>query len=105
MRSFSRYHKYTLGADLRDSARRVLKLVVRANSRRDKLPLLMELRDELEQLKVVLRLCQDVKAFANFKAFEHAISKAVEIARQTGGEPDTPRATRRARKYGTGRRA
>ena len=34
--NFSRYHKYTLGADLRDGARRVLKLVVRANARRDK---------------------------------------------------------------------
>ena len=34
VRGFSRYHKYALGSDLRDGARRVLKLVVRANSRR-----------------------------------------------------------------------
>ncbi len=33
---FSRYHKYSLGADIRDGARRTLRLVVRANSRRDK---------------------------------------------------------------------
>ena len=85
VRSFSRYHKYTLGADLRDGARRVLKLLVRANSRRDKLPVLLDVREEVEQLKVVLRLCQDVKAFASFKAFEHAIGKAVEIARQNEG--------------------
>jgi hypothetical protein len=41
---FSRYHKYTLGADLRNGARCVLKLVVRANARRDKvlLPLSVE---------------------------------------------------------------
>jgi hypothetical protein len=38
VRSFSRYHKYTLGTDLRDGARLVLKLVVRANTRRDKAP-------------------------------------------------------------------
>jgi len=85
VRSFSRYHKYTLGADLREGARRVLKLVVRANSRRDRVPLLIEVREEVEQLKVLLRLCQDVKAFANFKAFENAISKAVEIAKQNEG--------------------
>ena len=66
MRSFSGYHKYSLGADLRDGARRVLKLVVRANSRRDKLPVLLDVREEVEELKVVLRLCQDVKAFASF---------------------------------------
>ena len=72
VRSFSRYHKYTLGTDLRDGARRVLKLVVRANTRRDKVPVLLELREEVEELKVILRLCQDVKAFANFDAFEQA---------------------------------
>jgi 23S rRNA-intervening sequence protein len=85
VRSFSRYHKYTLGTDLRDGARRVLKLVVRANTRRDKVPALLELREEVEELKVVLRLCQDVKAFANFAAFEQAITKAVEIAKQNEG--------------------
>ena len=29
--NFSRYHKYSIGSDLRDVAREVLKLVVRAN--------------------------------------------------------------------------
>jgi 23S rRNA-intervening sequence protein len=64
VRGFSRYHKYTLGADLRDGARQVLKLIVRANARRDKAPLLLDVREEVEQLKVVLRLCHDVKALA-----------------------------------------
>ena len=40
--NFSRYHKYALGADLRDGARRALKLVVRANARRDKTPVLLQ---------------------------------------------------------------
>ena len=48
---FSRSHKYSLGADLRDGARRVLKRVVRADARRDKVPVLPELREELEELK------------------------------------------------------
>jgi hypothetical protein len=85
VRQFSRYHKYTLGADLRDGARRTLKLVVRANARRDKGPVLLELREALEELKVLLRLGQDVKAFANFNAFEHAITQVVEIAKQNEG--------------------
>jgi hypothetical protein len=62
-RNFSRAHKYTLGADLRDGTRRVLKLIVRANARYDKVPLLLEVREEIEALKVVVRLCQDVKRF------------------------------------------
>ncbi len=83
--NFARYHKYTLGTDPRDGARRALKLVVRANARRDKVSVLLELREELEELKVLLRLGQDVKAFSNFRAFEHAITQVVEIAKQNEG--------------------
>lgn len=85
VRNFSRYHKYSIGADLRDSARKVLKLVVRANSRRDKEQTLLELREELEELKVLLRLCHDAKAFPNFNSFEHAIGLVTEIAKQNEG--------------------
>ncbi len=85
VQNFSRYHKYALGADLRDGARRALKLVVRANARRDKVPVLLQLREELEELKVLLRLGQDVKAFANFTSFQHAMTLVVEIAKQNEG--------------------
>src|SRR5262249_47653603 len=83
--NFSRYHKYALGADLRDGARRALTLVVRANGRRDKTPVLLQLREELEELKVLVRLGQDVKAFPTFKSFEHTITLVVEIAKQNEG--------------------
>jgi hypothetical protein len=85
VRSFSRYHKYSLGTDLRDGARRVLKLVVRANARVDKTPALLSLREELEELKVLVRLCHDVKAFNSFNSFEHAIGLVTEIAKQNEG--------------------
>ena len=91
--NFSRYQKpvlsseqreriegYSLGTDLRDGARRVLKLVVRANARHDKVPVLLQMREEIEELKVLLRLGHDVKAFANFNSFEHAILQVTEIA-------------------------
>ncbi len=85
VRNFSRYHKYSLGQDMRDGARRALKLIVRANSRRDKVSVLLEVREELEQLKVLLRLGQDVKVFPNFNSFEHAITLVTEIAKQNEG--------------------
>jgi len=37
-----RAHEYGLGAELREGAWRVLRLVVRANARRDKAPVLLE---------------------------------------------------------------
>lgn len=38
VRNFSRYHRYSLGRDLRDGSRRVLRLIVRANARRGRGP-------------------------------------------------------------------
>jgi DNA-binding transcriptional LysR family regulator len=39
----------------------------------------------VEQLKVLLRLAHDVKAFAKASSFEHAVTLAVEIAKQNEG--------------------
>ena len=85
VRGFPRYHKYSLGADLREAARRSLRLVVRANSRREKAPVLLELREELEELKALLRLAHDVKALPKISSFQHAVTLVVEIARQNEG--------------------
>ena len=67
VRGFSRYHKYSLGTELREGARWVLRLVVRANGRRDKAPVLLEIRDQCEDLKVLIRLGHDAKVFGSFK--------------------------------------
>lgn len=85
VRKFPRYQKYTVGTDLREGARRVLKLVVRANARRDKAPALLEVREEVESLKAVLRLAHDTQAFASLRSFEHAVVLAVEVAKQNEG--------------------
>ena len=66
VRHFSRYHKYTLGTELRDRARQIVHLIVQANNSADKRPLLLNLRAELEQLKLTVRICKDVQAFHNF---------------------------------------
>ena len=41
--------------------------------------------EEVEELKVLLRLCHDAKGFPNFHSFEHAIGLVVNIARQNEG--------------------
>ena len=46
---------------------------------------LLQLREQLEELKVLLRLGQDLKVFSGFSAFEHAISQVVELAKQNDG--------------------
>lgn len=87
VRSFSRYHKYGLGAELRDGARRVLRLVVRANARIDKLPVLLQVREEVEELKVLLRLGHETRALPNMNSFEQGATLLVGIAKQNEGKP------------------
>jgi hypothetical protein len=50
----------------------VLTLVVRANSRRDKAPTLLAVREEVQALEAVLRLAHHVQAFQSLRSFEHA---------------------------------
>jgi hypothetical protein len=38
---FSRYHKYTLGTELRQQSRAIVSLVIKANSQTDKAPFLL----------------------------------------------------------------
>ena len=57
VRNFSRYHKYTLGTDLRNKSRGILEKIIEANNARDdRAAHLLELRQELESFKVLARL-------------------------------------------------
>ena len=62
VRGFSRSNRYGLGDELRTGARRVLTLVVRANSRREREPVLLEIREKLEALRVGLRFAYHPRA-------------------------------------------
>jgi hypothetical protein len=59
VRNMSRYNKYTLGADLRNLSREVLRLIQRANSEEDRVETLKEVRSKVEELKSVLRLARE----------------------------------------------
>jgi len=85
VRSFSRYHKYTLGTDLREQSRGLVTMIIRANSRRQKLPVLVDLRERVEALQVLLRICKEVKAFTTVKAYAQAAQLAVALGRQNEG--------------------
>lgn len=48
VRNFSRYNKYTLGSELWEKSRQIVELIIKANSTKERLPLLLELRERLE---------------------------------------------------------
>jgi len=85
VRNFSRYHKYTVGAELRQKARAVVQLIRQANSTPDKAPVLLKNREILEDLKLTIRLCKDLQAFHNFNSFQYSINEVVDLCRQNEG--------------------
>jgi hypothetical protein len=82
---FSRYHKYTLGTELRQQSRGIVSLVIKANSQTDKAPFLLTLRDQLEQLLLLIRLAKEVQAFKSFKAWQYCIEQITGLCRQNEG--------------------
>ena len=54
VRGFPKYHKYTMGTDLRNKSREIVNLIIKANSEKQKLPTLFMLRDTIEELKVIM---------------------------------------------------
>lgn len=96
VRRFPRYHKYTLGSELRQTAQRLCRLVARANDARDaaRVVALDDLVGTVEEMKTLLTLAQEVKAFANFNEFPRplhprtsagAAGLTVSLGKQSGG--------------------
>jgi CRISPR/Cas system CMR-associated protein Cmr1 (group 7 of RAMP superfamily) len=85
VRGFSRYHKYTLGTDLRDLSREIVRLVIRVNSEKEKLATLQEVRVAIEGLKVTARISKEVKAFNNFNTFKQVMAEAISLSKQCEG--------------------
>ena len=85
VRNFSRYRKYTLGSELRAKSREIVGVIIAANSRVEKLPLLLELREKREGLQVLLRICKEVRAFNAFSSYAYAANLVVELGRQNEG--------------------
>ena len=69
VRYFDRHHKYIIGGDLRRLSIKAVMLIIKANDMRNKLPLLLQLKETLEEIKILIRICKEVKAFNSFKSF------------------------------------
>ena len=83
VKGFEKYHKYTLGVDLRNESKSLLYLIHRANIHEKKHTQLLELRDKCEDVKMLLQLTKELKAFNSFKQFEHSSKLMVEICKQS----------------------
>ena len=85
VREFPRYHKYALGARLRDVSIDITLLVARANRREDREQFLPLLCERIEELKLLVNLGKEVGAFKSFKQFVEITEQVVSLARQAEG--------------------
>jgi hypothetical protein len=70
VRRFPRYHKYTLGTELRQTAQRLCRWVARANNASGEARLALDqLVLAVDEMKTLLTLAQEMNAFANFNEF------------------------------------
>jgi len=87
VKQFSRYHKYTLGSEMRTSAYKIIEYIALAinasNSlSHDKQKLIQNAHRETEKYKIKLQIAQSLKIFINFKRFEVLSLIIVSISKQ-----------------------
>ncbi len=82
VRGFEKYHKYTIGIDLREMSKKILFLINRANLSDNRVEALIRLRDSCEDMKILIQLSKELKAFRSFKQFEYSAMLLVGICKQ-----------------------
>lgn len=82
VKGFDKYHKYTLGEELRSSSRALLFLIQRANMSEERYGELLALRNKCEEVKMLIRIVQELKAFKGFKQFERSARLSHDVCRQ-----------------------
>lgn len=85
VKNFNRHHRYCIGTELRNLSMRILILVAKANSKKDRSDCLKEAINLLEELKIVIRVCREIKCFKSFRSFEYASKLVVDLLKQCEG--------------------
>jgi len=85
VKGLPRYHKYTLGQEMRQQTIDLVLFVARANRREDRMRWVTELCHRTEDLKITCNLGRELRAFDSFKQFALVMQQVVDISRQAQG--------------------
>jgi len=86
VRQFSRYYKYTVGHELRQTVLRLCKAIHRAFTRHaSKLKLVQTVSELIDDIKFQLQLAKELKAFSAFAQFQQLTELVVSLGKQAGG--------------------
>jgi hypothetical protein len=85
VRGFSRYHKYSVGTDLRRQSMGIVRLLSRAyHAEGDRRGQVRRLVFAVDDIKVLIQLAKELQAFASFSQFQRISALAVSVGRQSG---------------------
>ena len=85
VRGFARYHKYTVGTELRNLSYAILILIAEANIRKDRAEKLKSALEKLQELKIRIQVSAEIRAFRRPNNFPTAIRKVIGVAKQCEG--------------------
>ena len=83
-KDFSREYKYTVGESLKNQTVALLTLIFRANSRKDKDQVLQEARENIEVIRLFIRLMKDMHQIS-LKKFVQVNKKVEDVSKQLTG--------------------
>jgi len=80
---FGRYHKYTLGSELRHNAYLLLEYITFAiNNKTQRLEWINKAHLNSERLKIKIQLAKTLNLYPSFKHFENIATLAVAVSKQ-----------------------
>ena len=85
VKAFSRFHKYQVGARLRDAALECVRLVALAQRREGRLAAVTSLCEKVDELQLYVNVGREVKAFGSIQKAISVMEKVVVLARQAEG--------------------
>jgi hypothetical protein len=86
VRGFARFHKYAIGAELRELATKAATLAHRAWRDQERVTKwVTKLRWQVDKLKLSMQIGQRLQAFAGLRQFEAIMRVAIDLGRQAGG--------------------
>ncbi len=86
VRHFPRYHKYTLGSELRTQVFKINQLLARAWQYKEQTQYyLQRVIRAIDDLKIQLQLAKELQVFRNFAEFQRLAELTISLGKQSGG--------------------
>jgi hypothetical protein len=83
-RNFTREYKYTIGEKLKSETVDLITHIYRANSRQEKRPVLQQARENVEVIRLYMRLLRDLQQ-VSIRQFVDINEKIEDVSRQLTG--------------------